>query len=203
MTNLALTPDRPMLTLAGEVAFARGRVHEICGPARRTLAVMAAGRAVAMAGGDVVWAAPAWCRETLYPPAMGRYLAPERILLAACPRAIDLLWTAEEVLRSGAAAAVVVELGELPGLTALRRLQLAAEAGGGRVTGFLLTPGQGGAPGVESRWHIAPTPAARPDGIAFDAAGWRLHRLRARMAPEAAFALTWGGGGPAAHPVGD
>jgi protein ImuA len=47
---------------------------------------------------------------------------------------------------------------------------------------LLLTPGEGGAPGVETRWHLAPRPGwARGGGPR-----WRLTRLRSRMAPERA-----------------
>ena len=173
----SLSPGRarPLLSLGETVGVAQGRVHEICGPARRTLAVMLAARAA----GPVLWALPAWRREYLYPPGLAAFLDPARLIRAACPKPVDLLWTAEEALRSGAVGAVVAELEAPPALTPVRRLQLAAEAGGGRVTAFLLTPETGGAPGVESRWHAAP----RPGG------GWRLRRLRARMAPEAEFDL--------------
>ncbi len=166
---------RPMLSLTDAVGVASGRVHELCGPARRTLAVMLAARAA----GPVLWAHPAWDRALPYPPGLAAFLDPGRLILAACPKAADLLWTMEEALRSGAVGAVVADLAAPPGLTPLRRLQLAAEAGGGRATGFLMTPDRGGAPGVESRWHAVP----RPGG------GWRLERLRARLMPEAAFDL--------------
>jgi protein ImuA len=166
---------RPLLALSPAIGVVRGRVHEVCGPSRRALAVMLAARAA----GPVLWAYPAWRREHLYPPGLAAFLDPARLIRAACPKPLDLLWTVEEALRSGAVGAVVAELEAPPALTPVRRLQLAAEAGGGRVTAFLLTPDTGGAPGVESRWHAAP----RPGG------GWHLRRLRARMAPEAAFDL--------------
>ncbi|MFN6977986.1 MAG: ImuA family protein, partial [Gemmobacter sp.] len=179
MPNPDPAHPRPMLALTSAegaaITLVQGRVHEICGPARRSLAAMLAQRTA----GPVIWAHPGWSREALCPAGLAPLLDPARLILAACPAPLDLLWTAEEALRSGAVGAVVAELGEPPGLTPLRRLQLAAEAGGGRATGFLLTPGEGGAPGVESRWHAAP----RPGG------GWNLRRLRARMAPVAAFDL--------------
>jgi hypothetical protein len=48
---------------------------------------------------------------------------------------------------------------------------------------ILLTPGDGGAPGVETRWHLAPAPGWAAGG----APRWRLTRARARMAPP----MTW------------
>ncbi|MFN3824187.1 MAG: hypothetical protein ACK4GW_13155 [Pseudorhodobacter sp.] len=60
----------------------------------------------------------------------------------------------------------------------MRRLHLAAGAGMARrgaaaaPLGLLLTPGEGGAAGVESRWRMRHCPG-----------GWHLSQLRARMDP--------------------
>ena len=74
-------------------------------------------------------------------------------------RAIDVLWSAEEALRSGAAGFVVAEMSRAADLTASRRLQLAAEAGG--CTGLLLVPDQElRSNAAETRWRAAPAPNA-------------------------------------------
>ena len=183
-------PAAPALTLVagadpgGGAEFARGRVHELAGPARRTLAVMLAGRTT----GAVLWIAPAWAEARLHPEGVQPFLDPGRLLFAAVPRAEDLLWTLEEALRSGAVAVAAADLPAPPGLTPVRRLQLAAEAGTAAAgaaaapVGLILTPGEGGAAGVESRWHIAP--AHRPGR-----SEWRLARTRARALPPAAWRL--------------
>lgn len=174
-------PARPDIVLAEGIGFRPGRVHEACGRARRVLAAMLAGAT----GGPVVWAQPAWDRDRLYPPGLAAFCDPGRIVLARGRSPADLLWVVEESLRSGAVALAVAELAEPPGLTPVRRLHLAAEAGGGRALGLLLTPGTGGAAGVESRWHLSPEPGG----------GWLAHRLRARMAPEVRLRLRPGPGG--------
>lgn len=176
---LDLVPRRrlapPVEVMAG-VSLARLRIHEFCGPARRSLALMTA-RALT---GTVIWIRPGWTTEQPYPPGVAGIVDPGRLLMVAPERSDDLLWAMEEALRSGAAMLTVVELPEPPGLTPVRRLQLAAETGAEtgphRPTGVVLTPGDGGAAGVESRWHVAPRHG--PEGPC-----WQLERRRARGQP--------------------
>jgi protein ImuA len=180
---------RPLLVLDGPVAVASGRVHEICGPARRTFAAMLAARTT----GEVVWIVPAHDSAMLCPQGLGGFLCPGRVLLVRPRRPVDALWAAEEALRTAGAVlgAVVVECAEPPMLTPVRRLQLAAERGGGQAPCLVLTPEDGGAAGAESRWHAASLPSG----------GWRIERRRARMAPPAAFVLGWGARGATVCPL--
>lgn len=176
MTTLSL-PDslrraRPALDLPAGIRLVRGRVHDLCGPARRRFALWLAAR---MAG-PVLWIAPAWGAERLNPDGMRPLLDPGRILFVHPRRAVDLLWCAEEALRAGAVPVVVADLPEPPALTPVRRLHLAAETSGAAPLGLLLTPGDGGARGVESRWHMAPAHRGQ-------AWQWQLERRRARMQP--------------------
>lgn len=168
--GIALVPGLPL---------AAARVHELTGPARRTLALMLAARLQ----GPVVWIGPRPARpgqwHGLMPQGAARWIDPGRVLLAAAPKATDRLWAMEEALRSRAARLVVAELEAAPALTPVRRLLLAAE--GGTAMGLILTP-EGDAPGVESRWRL--TPAHRPGQDA-----WRLDLLRARMVPPASWTL--------------
>ncbi|MFW8594887.1 hypothetical protein [Cribrihabitans neustonicus] len=155
---------RPQLSPLKGVTLAQGRAHEACGPARHRFALWLA----AAVQGPVLWIAPAWSRTRLNPDGMAECTGPGRFLFVQAARPEDLLWSMEEALRSGAAPLVVAELPEPPGMTPVRRLHLAAESAGanaGRTPrlplGLLLTPGEGGARGIESRWHLAPAhPAA-------------------------------------------
>lgn len=183
---------------AGAPGLRRGRLHEGCGPSRHLWALLLAGAEAAGQGlaPPVLWIQPGWAGARLYPPAMAGICPPGALVFVTCTREADLLWTAEEALRAGAVGLVVADLPAPPGLTAVRRLHLAAEAGAeagagaGRVPlGLVLTPGEGGAPGVESRWHMAPRPTGGGSGC------WRLERVRERGAGPAGWDVTRDAGG--------
>jgi protein ImuA len=183
----------------------RGRVHEVCGPARVALALMLLGASQ----GPVVWITASWLPERPYPCGMADYMHPGRVVFARARRPEDIQWAAEEALRSGAAPMVLIEMPSPPGLTPVRRLHLAAETGAeaahhtGRVAplGLLLGAGDGGAQGVESRWHMQAAPS--PSGLLEEAGvAWRLERRRDRRAPMAAWSLLRQGGGEGASAGG-
>ena len=133
--------------------------------------------------------------ERLNAAGLQRLANPARLILAQAARDEGLLWAMEEALRSGVAPLVVGELLAPPGLTPIRRLHLAAEAGaeaarrdgGIAPLGLVLLAGRGGAPGVESRWHMAPAPSRSLLWSAEES--WSLTRLRARLAPPARWQL--------------
>lgn len=166
-------PEQEFLPGLGLV---RARVHEFCGFGRRTTAMMLAARM----DGPVFWIAPAWEPDRLNGEGMRNFTDPGRFVFFHPIRAEDILWSMEEALRSGIVPLVVADLPGPPALTPVRRLHLAAETGmaEGRVAplGVLLTGVTGGAPGVESRWHMTQTHAP-------DRPGWQLTRQRARTAP--------------------
>jgi protein ImuA len=114
----------------------------------------------------------------------------------------------EEALREPAVGAVVAEIGTVD-LTASRRLQLAAEAGGAGA--FLLRSQAGGAPTASvTRWRVTASGsgevdeevsrlAARSNGGVppVGAARWRLELLRCRGGRPAAWTVEW------CHATGD
>ncbi len=169
---------RPLLPLGPDRApgLALGRAHEATGPAAAVFAALAAGRL----SGPVLWIRPGWRRDSLHPEALPPFFDPSRLVLTAPMRGADILWTAEEALRSGAAPLVVAEPEAAPGLTPLRRLQLAAEAGGNPLC-LLLPPEAGSSGAVESRWRCAPLPSrgGKPR--------WRFERAPGKAGPP----LTW------------
>ncbi len=174
--------EAPGINLDPQIALQLGRVHEACGPARRSFAMWLAGQAQ----GPVLWISPAWEPGQLNPDGMMPFADPARFIFVHPTRAEDVLWCLEEALRSGAIPLVVGDLPGAPGLTPVRRMHLAAEQGGamGRAPlGLLLTPGDGGAQGVETRWHMA----ADHQG---EARRWALTRRRARALPPVSWQAT-------------
>ncbi len=185
----------------GEGGLRRGALHEISGAAATGFAAVIAGRA-AWSGGSVLWCGAGRGRGGLYPPGLAMLgLPPASLLLVDCRNERELLAVAEEGLRNAGLAALLLETSRLPGMTASRRLQLAAEAGG--VLGLLLCPGAIGrhdangrhdarAPGslppspAVSRWRAAHAPAGPGDGFR-----WRLELLRCRGGGAGEWMVDW------------
>ncbi|MDP1667583.1 ImuA family protein [Phaeovulum sp.] len=128
------------------------RVHEACGPAATTFAVITAARTP----GNILWIYEGWLPATLHPPALVAFFDPARLLLARAGSQADSLAVAEEALKDGAVGLVVIEVANALDLREGRRLQLAARAGGG--TGLCLIPEGMGSNAAETRWRVAPVP---------------------------------------------
>ena len=128
--------------------------------ARRSMggAVDAAG---SWAQGDaraLIWIDPS---GTLYPPALVAAGISLGQLYLVRPPASALIETAVECLRCSRVGAVVATLPPRPSRVQVRRLQLAAERGGG-VGIFLRTLGRGSSIyAAASRWLVAPAPGER------------------------------------------
>ncbi|MEO1686960.1 MAG: hypothetical protein AAFU61_03550 [Pseudomonadota bacterium] len=161
----------PRLVFGPGAALAGGRAHEVCGPARRSFAAMAAGLTEIAsasggqgAGGPILWIRAPGRDGRLGPDGLSAFFNPGRLVVAAPRRAEDAPWCAEEALRSGACGLVVAELDAPLRLTPVRRLHLAAQAGAEAAAALgappplalLLTGGAGGCEGVETRWHMTP-----------------------------------------------
>lgn len=100
----------------------------------------------------MVWVRPAHAVGQLLPAGLPAGLA-ARLLLVSPRSEVDLLWSVEEALRSGLGL-VIAEPERSLSLTAGRRLQLAAEAGG--ATGLMLIRDGAGSPAAETRWECRP-----------------------------------------------
>lgn len=142
--------------LAPTGQFRRGAVHELLSPALaptpKLLAVRLA-RAAQQAGGCLVWSDPS--RE-LYPPALVAAGVDLSRLIVLRPRTlIDELWALTECLRCRGVSATIAAPGARLSRVAARRLQLAAERGGG--IGVFMRPHVPGAfYAAATRWLARP-----------------------------------------------
>jgi protein ImuA len=137
--------------------FRCGAIHELLPePAGRSPDTFAALVARAAPGdGLVVWNDPA--RE-VYPPALAALgLDMGRLVLLRPRREADGMWAVAECLRCPAVSAVVTAVGRLSAVDA-RRLQLAAEGGGG-VGVFVRPRHRPSDPyAAATRWAVRPVP---------------------------------------------
>lgn len=185
-TRFAFTTDNTSaqeLMLGALPPMPRTGLHEIEGDAA------ASGFCTALAGlltgqhGFACWCATQRQRHesgTLYGPGLvARGLDPARLVIVHPCQLRDALWATEEALRSGFFAAVIGEVETLPPIAA-RRLQLAAEAGGGAV--LMLLPASMRSSGIGvSRWHVI----SAPDGA------WHVQRTRCRGGISGIWLVEW------------
>jgi protein ImuA len=182
----------------------RGALHEVTGGAAGFGFITAVLAAALAKGGQVLWCQTALAAgeagELYGAGLLGHGLAPERLTIARCRSRQDMLWAMEEGLRSCAVAVVVGEAAAI-GLTASRRLQLAAEAGG--ALGFLLDrlprtasdAGRAASSAALTRWRLAPAAGSR----SFERRRWRVALDYCRGGPARAWLMEWRPSGARAH----
>ena len=201
--------------------LAAGALHEVSGPARDAAALgfvsALLARLAARAPGAVLW-----CRRRgasyesgdIYAPGLAAFgLDPSRLILLGAKQRRDVLWAMREGLSCPRLLAVVGEVEEAAvGLTASRRLQLAAEKSG--VGCFLLrtvpseggqpdiTPGNAGEPSAAlSRWRLRAAPSGPVPGLAAAATAerwfgpgrlrWHAELRRCRAAASRQWLVEW------------
>ncbi len=184
LTRQSHRNDRPGVSLLGQFRLAARARMKSAAASRRRLALWLA----AETAGPILWIRPAWHPDRLHMAGVRAEIDPGRLIFVEPDRPEDILWAMEEALRAGVVALVVADLPDPPGLTPVRRLHLAAEAGlearGMAGLGLIVTPGDGGGGG---RQPLAARPRTWAGG-----AGWRLARLRGRDAPPGEWAVRRG-----------
>lgn len=169
----------------------RGRMHEVL--AERDDAGSGSGFAALLArliGGEALWLTEeaAWRQAgALYPAGLAAIgMDPARLIIGVLSDAASVLRAAVDGLRCPALGAVVIELSGDPrvlGLTASRRLALAAETNG--VTAILLRIGGKAAPNAaQTRWRVSAAPSKPLAANAPGHSAWDLELLRQRGLPD-------------------
>ncbi|TCZ57151.1 ImuA family protein [Roseicella aquatilis] len=167
--------------------LARAALHEVLaadpGAAAGFCALL-----LARSRGSVAWIAP---EPAAWPSGLTRFgLAPADLLLVRAERRQDALWAMEESLRCpGIAGALLAVDGLDPAAT--RRLQQAAEAGGG--IGLLLCPDaaeESGPAAALTRWRVGAV-AGSGGAQALGDPRWSLDLLRCRGNRPQGWEVTW------------
>ena len=169
-----------------------GALHEVAGVGCQvehgTAAALLAAGLLAQVPGEVLWVLE---QADIHPPSLAAAgLTPERVVYVRARKPQTVLLVMEEGLRHRDLAGVVAEFSGVLGLTASRRLQLAAEQSG--VTAFLLrrsrcfeNPMLLEPSAAVTRWRVATVPSGPPLPQAPDTPGlgrprWRMDLIRCR-----------------------
>ena len=150
------------------------------------LAALAARFAIARGeGGQVLWALT---RRDLFAPGLAQAgLTPDRLFYAECRNDEEVLAVMEEGARHGSLAAMVGEVGRLA-MASARRLQLAAEEGGGAALMLRrwrkadMDPLGLPSPAL-TRWRIGSAPSASLPYDGIGRACWQVALVRQRGGP--------------------
>lgn len=159
-------------------------MHEIMGEARDSFAVTMAAKIT----GPIVWIGRARDVSSITPSALKSFLDPTRIVLTEGANRKEVLWAAEQVLRSKGAALVIIQLTMGPDLRESRRLQLAAEQG--RTMGLILIERRAQASASQTRWLCEPM--AANDNPLSESWVWELTKNKA--GPVGRWSVSWTGG---------
>jgi len=131
------------------VRLAKGRVHEVMGDSADMFAILTASRLT----GPIIWVGLSRDIGSLAPTALQDYIDLARVIFTEGISRSEVLWAAEQALRARCASCVIVELSAGPNLRESRRLQVAAQDGGG--VGIILIHGRAQTSACETRWHCA------------------------------------------------
>ena len=184
----------PLHSAFPEGAFPVGAMHEFiskdAGQSAATSGFMAAIAGFLMKqDGICLWVG---MHRTVFPPALRFFgVAPERVIFIDVKKERDLLWMIEEGLRCQALSAVVGQIQEI-GLTASRRLQLAAEQS--NVTGLLhrVSPRSMNPVAAVCRWQISPVPTDEHDGLpGVGHASWNVELQKIRNGKPGQWQVQW------------
>jgi protein ImuA len=174
--------------------LALASLHEVCGGGNDAVegaaAMLFAAGIAARTKGQVLWCLT---RPDLFAPALAQAgLAPGRVIYVEAGDEKSLLLCFEEGLRHGGLGAVVAEVARLS-MTASRRLQLAAEAGGTLAIALRRLRHRAEADAFAqpsaavTRWRVCVRPSAALPVPGVGRAQWHLQLVRCRAGAAADF----------------
>lgn len=139
----------------GYGALRKGRIHEVYGPGADMFAV----QAIAERASTTLWIGLHRDTETLSPTGLQAYLDIDDLIIVEAVSRGELLWAADQALRADGGFCVILEMPDMLSLKESRRLQLAAEQGGG--LGLIILRGGVSTSAAQTRWHCVPIASDR------------------------------------------
>ena len=134
----------------------RARIHEVMGASADVFVVALSDRTEA----GVIWIGLHRDVVSLCPTGLQDYLDPDQIIIVEAVSRSEILWAADAALRAEGAFTVIVDLPDALTLKESRRLQLAAEQGGG--LGLIILRAPAAASAAQTRWVCEPLTSDRP-----------------------------------------
>lgn len=156
VSKSAPTLAREPIKLGDDVKLWRGRIHEVTGTSSDMFAILAAARQ----DSDIVWIGLKRDILTLCPTGLEAFVNVERLLLIEAVSRGELLWAADQALRANGKFCIILDMADAMSLKESRRLQLAAEQGGG--LGLIILRGPANTSAAQTRWHCAALQAEMP-----------------------------------------
>lgn len=144
------------LAVGNRIALRKGRIHEVAGAGADVFAAIAA----AEQEQGILWIGLYRDIVSLCPTGLQAYLGIEDLIIVEAVSRGELLWAADQALRADGGFCVILEMPDMLSLKESRRLQLAAEQGGG--LGLILLRGGIGTSAAQTRWDCAPVHADMP-----------------------------------------
>ncbi|MCR9270081.1 MAG: hypothetical protein NXH72_08860 [Hyphomonadaceae bacterium] len=171
-----LSRAQNVLAVGDRIALRKGRIHEVTGPGADVFAAIAASEQ----DQGILWIGLHRDLTSLCPTGLQAYLKVEDLILVEAVSRGELLWAADQALRADGGFCVILEMPDLLSLKESRRLQLAAEQGGG--LGLILLRGGVSTSAAQTRWDCAPVHADHPawdwtcvKGKNGEVGAWRVH----------------------------
>ncbi|NQY38790.1 MAG: hypothetical protein HRT80_01695 [Henriciella sp.] len=115
------------IAVGNRVALRKGRIHEVAGAGADVFAAIAA----AEQDQGILWIGLYRDIVSLCPTGLQAYLGIEELIIVEAVSRGELLWAADQALRAEGGFCVILEMPDVLSLKESRRLQLAAEQGGG------------------------------------------------------------------------
>ncbi len=144
------------LELGAGMRLRQGRMHEVSGASADMFAILAA----AAHAQAVIWIGLHRDIVTLNPAGLQAWLKVEDLILVEAVSRGELLWAADQALRAAGGFCIILDLPDTLSLKESRRLQLAAEQGGG--IGLLLLRGPASTTAAQTRWDCQPRCTDQP-----------------------------------------